>query len=98
MEEKMDDLCTKIQELRRSRGWLETDTAAILAKSIIVEAAELLECYQWDEKKVDKQAIKSELADVLMYTISLCIHYGWDYQEVVLSKFDDIQRRYPAVK
>jgi len=94
----MDELCTKIQELRRSRGWLETDTDAILAKSIIIEAAELLECYQWDEQNVDKQAIKSELADVLMYTISLCMHYGWDYHEVVLSKFDDITRRYPAVK
>jgi NTP pyrophosphatase (non-canonical NTP hydrolase) len=94
----MDELCLKIQELRKSRGWLETDTDAILAKSIIIEAAELLECYQWDEQNIDKEAIKSEIADVLMYTISLCIHYGWDYKEVVLSKFDDIKSRYPSVK
>ena len=94
----MDELCEKIQELRESRGWLESDTAAILAKSIIIEAAELLECYQWQEESIEIEAVKSEVADVLMYTISLCIHYGWDYKEVVLSKFDDIKRRYPSVK
>ncbi len=93
----MDELCLKIQELRKSRGWLESDTDAILAKSIIIEAAELLECYQWNESEVDLMAIKSEIADVLLYAISLCMHYGWDYKEVVLSKFPDIEKRYPAV-
>ncbi|MEA5026234.1 hypothetical protein SDC9_123918 [bioreactor metagenome] len=94
----MDELCTRIEELRKSRGWLNTDTEANLVRSIVVEAAELLECFQWDDHPADREAVKSEIADVLMYTISLCLHYGWDYQEVVLSKFDDIKRRYPAVE
>ena len=91
----MDDLCRDIQAMRVAKGWDETDTDAILAKSVVVEAAELLECYQWDEIHVDKEAVKSELADVLMYAISLCMDNGWDYKEVVRAKFADVNRRYP---
>ena len=91
----MDELCQRIQKMRIDKGWDKTDTDPILAKSIVIEAAELLECYQWDEEHVDKEAVKSELADVLMYTISLCMDNGWDYKQVVYDKFDDVNRRYP---
>lgn len=89
----MNSLLEKIQALRIAKGWDVTDTPEILAKSILVEAAELLACYGVDS--VDPQAVESELADVLMYTLSLCRDLGLDPEAVVLGKFDDIHRRYP---
>lgn len=91
----MDELCERIQEMRTAKGWDKTDTDAILAKSVVIEAAELLECYQWSETDVDLDAVKSEIADVLMYTISICIDHHWDYKQVVYDKFADVNRRYP---
>lgn len=89
----MKELLDKIQELRIQKGWDKTDTPEILAKSIVVEAAELLECYMNDQ--VDLAAVKSELADVLMYALSLARDLDLDPYEVVVSKFDDIHSRYP---
>ncbi len=89
----MNELIDKIQELRIAKGWDKSDTPEILAKSILVEAAELLECYTKEPQ--DLSAIKSELADVLMYVLSLCRDLDLDPAEVVLSKFEDIHKRYP---
>ncbi len=89
----MDELIEKIQALRIAKAWDSSDTPEILAKSIVVEAAELMECYLDDS--VDLVAVKSELADVLMYALSLCHDLNLDPTEVVLSKFEDIHARYP---
>jgi len=89
----MRDLLDKIQALRIQKGWNLSDTPEILAKSIVVEAAELLECYMNEE--VDLQAVKSELADVLMYALSLCNDLDLDPVNVVLDKFQNIHERYP---
>ena len=85
-----------IQEMRRSRGWDKTDMVAILTKSIVIEAAELLECFQWTEEEYDIDDVKGELADILMYTISLCMDLGLDYKEIVKEKIIDVKDRYPG--
>ncbi len=95
MDQEMLD---KIEQMRVQRGWDKTDTPAILAKSVVVEAAELLECFQFSETKVDYAAVKSEVADVLMYAISLCVDQGWDYKQVVIDKIKDVESRYPRVQ
>jgi NTP pyrophosphatase (non-canonical NTP hydrolase) len=89
----MNELLDKIQALRVAKGWDQSDTPEILAKSVVVEAAELLACYT--SESVDLAAVESELADVLMYALSFCRDLGLDPEEVVLGKFDDINRRYP---
>ena len=89
----MNDLLDKIQALRIAKGWDQSDTPEILAKSVLVEAAELLACY--NQATVNLAEVESELADVLMYALSLCRDLGLDPAEVVLGKFDDIHRRYP---
>lgn len=89
----MNELLDKIQALRIAKGWDRSDTPEILAKSILVEAAELLACFS--EEDVNDSAVESELADVLMYALSLCRDLGLDPAQVVLGKFDDIHRRYP---
>lgn len=85
-----------IQTMRQERGWDVSDTPEILAKSIIIEAAELLECYQWGPN-ADRDAVKGEVADVLMYAISLCIDMGWDFEQIIEEKIADVAQRYPRL-
>lgn len=89
----MNELLDQIRTLRVAKGWDRTDTPEILAKSIVVEAAELLACYM--TKSVDLADVQSELADVLMYTLALCQDLNLDPAQVVISKFADINHRYP---
>lgn len=84
----------EIQQLRIDCGWDQTDTPAILAKSVFAEAGELLECFIQTEETPDWDAVKSEVADVLMYAMSICIDQGWDAEEVIREKFADVPRRY----
>ncbi|MBE6114158.1 MAG: nucleotide pyrophosphohydrolase [Erysipelotrichaceae bacterium] len=93
----MERLKNIIETFREERGWKASDTPAILAKSIIVEAAELLECYQFSEENVDLESVKSELADVLMYALSLAYDLDWNVTEIIEEKLVDVARRYPKV-
>ena len=92
----MNKVLETIQEMRVSRGWDKTDTLPILIKSVAVEAAELLETIQWDEENIDMEAVKGELADVLMYALSICIDYDMDVQELIEEKIKNVYSRYPA--
>ena len=53
----------RIKKFTEDRDWDQFHSPANLAKSIIIEAAELLECFQWSEDKFDLQQVKEELAD-----------------------------------
>ena len=71
-ETTIQELKDIVAEFRRERGWDKHNTPRNLASSIIVEAAELLEHFQWGEySHQDKQEIADELADVLSYCFSL---------------------------
>ena len=94
----MDRIFELIQQMRISRGWDKTDTLPILIKSISAEAGELLETIQWDEENVSLEEVRGELADVLMYALTICTVEGWDPLEVVKTKIEDVYRRYPEVK
>lgn len=94
----MDKVFDLIQEMRKSRGWDKTDTLPILIKSVSVEAAELLETIQWDEENVDMKAVEGELADVLMYALSICIDNGWDVETIIRNKIDNVYERYPEIE
>ena len=91
----MDEVLAIIQQMRISRGWDKTDTLPILIKSVSVEAAELLETIQWDETKLNEEEVRSELADVLMYALSICIDEKWDVRELIREKIENVYLRYP---
>lgn len=91
----MNKVYEMIQEMRVSRGWDKTDTDIRLVQFLILETSELLECYMQDS--VDEEAVKGELADVLMYALSICVDHGWDYQQLIQEKIEDVKKRYPAV-
>ena len=61
----------RIRKFTEDRDWDQFHSPANLAKSIVIEAAELLECFQWSDTEYDLQHIKEELADILVYSQNL---------------------------
>jgi NTP pyrophosphatase (non-canonical NTP hydrolase) len=91
----MKELLAKIIKFRDERGWTEHDTPDALAKSIIIEAAELLENYQWPDQQPDAENVKEELADVLMYTLAMISDLGLDPEKIILEKMAKNIKKYP---
>ena len=60
----------RIRKFTMDRDWDQFHSPANLAKSISIEANELLECFQWDEDNYDINEVKEELADVLVYPLA----------------------------
>ena len=76
----------KIKTFRDERNWDQFHTPENLAKSIAIEAAELLENYQWQNNGVDLENVKEEIADILMYAILFTEKYHFDIETIVLDK------------
>lgn len=79
------------------RDWAQFHSPENLAKSISIEAGELLECFQWNSDP-DSERIQSELADVLTYCYLLADKLGLDPEEIVLAKLDETRTKYPVDK
>lgn len=79
------------------REWAQFHTPENLAKSIAIEASELLECYQWSDNADDVQ-VRYELADVLTYCLLLADKYKFDLEEILLEKLEINGQKYPAEK
>ena len=58
----------RIRQFSKDRDWGQFHTPVNLAKSIVIEAGELLECYQWQDE-VNLEHVKEELADVIVYSL-----------------------------
>ena len=89
-----------VQQLRAfvaERNWAQFHTPANLAKSISIEAAELLECFQWNED-ANIDDVRDELADVLTYCLLMADTLGLDIDEIVLAKLDESRSKYPVDK
>ncbi len=88
----------RIRKFTDDRDWNQFHTPENLAKSIVIEAAELLECFQWSDSDYDLQHVKEELADVLVYTQDLLDKLGLDADEIVNMKMEQNERKYPIEK
>ncbi|MBR2539777.1 MAG: nucleotide pyrophosphohydrolase [Mogibacterium sp.] len=93
----MDKLTQAYREFVEERNWGQYHTPENLAKSICIEAAELLECFQWDNN-YDKEHLCEELADVLSYCIMLADEIDVDIEEIVLAKLEKNKQKYPVDK
>lgn len=88
-----------LAELLRSfvaeRDWGQFHSPANLAKSVVIEAAELLECFQWHDDGFDAERTAAELADVLTYCHLLAAKLGLDADQIVRDKLAVTARKYP---
>ena len=88
----------RIRKFTEDRDWDQFHSPANLAKSIVIESAELLECFQWNETEYDLQHIKEELADVLVYSQNLLDKLELDADEIVNMKMEQNETKYPVDK
>lgn len=92
-----------IREYLEERGWDELRPSD-LAKSISIEAGELLELFQWTNQSLEEvkndpkklEAIKKELADVLIYSLDMSVLLGLDTGEIIKKKLEIAKEKYPA--
>ena len=94
----MKDIIKEIIDFRDKRGWKTNDKPENLAKSIIIEAAELLENYQWGAEYADMQNVKEEIADVLIYSIAFAYDQGFDIEKIISEKLKKNSIKYPIKK
>lgn len=93
MEEK--SVTDTLREFAAEREWEQFHTPANLAKSISIEAAELLECFQWSEEgSLDR--VKEELADVLTYAFFLADRLETTPEALIREKLEKTTRKYPV--
>ena len=86
-------LTEEMHRLVRSKGWYEADskrpqTPRNLAISLAVEAAEILEHFQFQENAKDKDELAGELADVTLYLLQLASVTGIDLEKAILDKIE----------
>ncbi len=94
----MKELEEKIVKFAEDRDWLQFNTPENLAKSISIEAGELLECFQWHDEQFDLEAVKEELADVVNYCLQMAQVLNVDVVDIVNKKMDLTEKKYPIEK
>lgn len=98
----MKELEAEIREYLKERGWDQLHPGNV-AKSISIEAAELLEHFQWDNPSLAEvvadpekmAAIKKELADVLIYAIDMAVLLNIDTAAIIREKLEKVRTKYP---
>lgn len=84
----------EILKFQTERDWKQFHTPENLAKSISIEAGELLECFQWGGP-YNQQHVEEELADVMNYCLLMCDAIGVDMEEIILKKMEKNAKKYP---
>ena len=92
-----DEVSQEISAYLKERDWDKKNSTRSLAVSIVIEAGELLEHYQWGDKPVgDKAALADELADIFIYGIEFAIANNIDIPDAVRTKLAIAKKKYPA--
>ncbi len=104
--DKFDILKNKAIDFRDKRDWKQFHTPKDMSISIAIEAAELMECFQWKNAETLKQYLSSEksknvskeMADILIYLITMAHDLNIDLIEEALMKIDENDKKYPISK
>lgn len=99
----MKELEDITREYLTERGWHKLRPSN-LAKSIMIEGAELLEIFQWDNQTVEEvkadpekmAEIKKELADVMLYCLDMAVILDFDTTQIILDKLEKVKQKYPV--
>ncbi|SRR5690554_52043 len=93
------ELKQRIIQFTKDRNWDQFHSLGNLAKSISIEANELLELFQWDNENLkDLDKAKDELADILIYCVLFANKLNLDVNEIVKNKLDKNDEKYPVEK
>jgi len=93
-----EDTIRRILKFSEDRDWDQFHTPSNLAKSISIEANELLECFQWSDDGYDINEVKEELADVLVYCVDMLDKLNLDADIIINEKMDKNEAKYPVEK
>ena len=96
--DRLEELKQRIKKFSKDRDWDQFHTPSNLAKSISIEAAELLECFQWSDTEYDKEHVLEELADVMNYCIQMSQVLDVDIIDIINKKMDKTEKKYPIEK
>jgi NTP pyrophosphatase (non-canonical NTP hydrolase) len=93
----MKELQEKIEKFNEERDWDQFHSPENLAKSISIEAGDLLVLFQWNNE-YDLEEVKDELADVINYCLLMADKLGVDPKQIVLDKMEKTAKKYPVEK
>ena len=93
----MKKIVDELKEFNRQIDWDQFHTPENLAKSISIEAGELLECFQWNND-YDFEDVCDELADVYSYVLMMAEAIDVDLDEIALAKLEKTKKKYPVEK
>jgi len=96
--DRFEQVKERIDKFVNERDWRKFHTPSNLAKSISIEANELLECFQWNDNNFDLEHVKEELADVMNYCIQMSQVLNVDIIDIINSKMDKTEKKYPVEK
>ena len=96
--DKLELVLQRIDKFNKDRDWDKFHSPSNLAKSISIEANELLECFQWNDTEFDLEAVKEELADVMNYCIQMSQVLNVDIIDIINAKMDKTEKKYPIDK
>ena len=95
---EIDEIIKKLVQFRDDRNWKQFHTPDNIAKSVMLEAAELLQNYQWGEEYADTDNVKEEIADIVGYCLLLCEHYDFNLIDILNEKIKENAEKYPVKK
>lgn len=93
----MEKVIKEIIEFNKERDWGQFHSPENLAKSIAIEAGELLECFQWNNN-YNLEDVCDELADVMNYCVVMANRLGVDLEKIMLDKLEKNRQKYPVAK
>ena len=96
--DKLEQVKQRIDKFNKDRDWDKFHSPSNLAKSISIEANELLECFQWNNTEFDLEHVKEELADVMNYCIQMSQVLNIDIIDIIHAKMDKTEKKYPVDK
>ena len=88
----------RIRRFTSDRDWDKYHTPSNLAKTIVIEATELLECFQWNDDNFDLEHVKEELADVIVNCQNLLDKLRLNADDIVNKKMEQNEKKYPVEK